>query len=314
MKLLLPFLLLSTCAQALNLPAINTANLPQIEAGRDYAVKNGLTTIPGFAFRISSGMPDACKGSVIDLYAHQRAGQILSGYPVVYVDKWMPPNSKLVRSALEVPNSDADILLWQNWEHQDSRKGIREDLWAPCQGWSNQLVSAFGIPVIRQLDNEPGNVQNSNIDPAVPYGVVPTLAKRQIEYQLANSTGVLCAPAWETENQEGLLNQIESENRRVWGRFTFQSLNWYLEPSTLWRTDDTPTKWAKRVHLAIAEFNKMYWWAGRPILITEIGHLTIPREKRLACYVAFLKNKPASIKLACWWTFSTDPNEAWGIQ
>jgi len=292
-------------AAGLNLPPISTENLSRIEAGAALARANN------WPVRLSSGMSEATKGSTLNVYAHQRAGQLLQGLTVIYVDYTQPANSKLVRLEFAQPGSRDDEALWANWKPQDCHSGVDQRFWEPCQRWSDQLYTAFvaahGGTVVRQIENEPGNVVDADLNTALPYGVVKPEIRAFLEWRLAHSTGTLAAPAWETQTQDGLLNQIETENRRVWGRFSYQSINWYRTP---WLSTDTPVRWAQRAIAELKAFKESYWWPGRPVVVSELGHPSIPRERRSECYKAFLRYRPAWMAVACWFDFDS---AAWGV-
>lgn len=303
--LFLLLLLLPCLARALNLPHISTENLPRIEAGAKMARENG------WPVRIQIGMPDATKGSALDFYAIDRAAELLKGLPVVLVDYTQPSNSKYVRALFAVPNSQADVDLWRNWKNPDCKKEIPESEWPVYQQISDALYNRFltihAGTVIRQLENEPGNVVDASLDPALPYGYVRPEVRRFLEYRISNSSGVLCAPAWETQSMEGLLEQIDAENRRVYSKCAYQSINWYL---TKWLPGDTPTKWAKRCIAEIKAFKEGVWWPGRPVIVSELGAIGCPKERRVECYKAFLRYAPSWMKYTCWYTYK-DPQ--WGL-
>lgn len=317
MKRLLIFLLLlllSVQSWALNLPSISTENLGKIQEARDFAVKNGLTTLPGFAFRIDSGMPEALKGSTINLYAHQRAGAILTGYPVVYVAYTNGPNSKCVRAIATVPGSEADTSLWATWPgNPNCKNGVPIEFRAGLQSYDDQLYLAFDLAhtgvLIRQLENEPGKTLDADNDPnAADYASISKEIRDFLKGRALASSGVLASPPWETQNDHGVLNQIAAEDKSYWSRFTYQSINEYRYG---WRTSDTPVKWAQRFWSMFTDFVTKVWWPGLKILLSEVAAIGAPANMRLDCYKALMRYKPARVAYACWFDYGSS---GWAIQ
>lgn len=301
-------------AQALNLPKVSTENLVRFEDGLKWCRANGVSWV-----RVNPWMANACRGSTIETYALERAGQLCAQYgvKVVFTDETQLPNTKCVRAmVIEESPLLIDAQVWQELKDEESR-GVFQDLHnlagikypSVALRISGVLLGAFEAGLGRRVDvlqneNEPGNVVNSRLDPTKPYGFVGLQILdflRTKVLSLYSSRTNLASPAWETEAMAGLMEQIKAEDKGFWGRFSYQSLNWYL---TKWNATDTPSKWAKRAVAEIKAFIKDVWWPGRTVLISEIAAIGCPKELRAACLKSLLSNKPSSW-LVCWWDWDS---------
>lgn len=284
----------------MNTLALSWDNLPAIEKRLAEAKSLGFTVC-----RTNINIPEVTKSGEIDfklldalkaLYAKYGRKMCLLLYTQV-------PNQKYWRKFFAKPDSNADAALFDLWQREE-KNGEFQDWKNPIgiAGWLEDpligffcRVTEFLDPAYVQMDNEPGNTQNSRRAQwgAAPLGYVHERFRRFLNRLVDGLNGpTIVSTAWETEDEPTYVMQIDS-GEGYWLRKCHRyGQNMYF---VKWQPGDAPYTVAARFWAKVKECNPY----KMPTVVTEYNIPDVPADKEMATLLEIKKQKPTSVSFCC---------------